>query len=170
MLVLSLSVPPCNPNQFLLGVKKKFDASACYLERSLFKLVVTLCVDTRRSSSTQHFHLLVSEYKGHWALWKVEISQQKTPSPSLPQRQAGVGFRLFLQGDKLTFLLNKEPIISSTFISMEKVSGTMMRTWWGLEMMRLCVRAHFPGESSVCSDATAHVNFIFESGKVPLQV
>lgn len=168
MLVLSLSVPPWNPSRFLLGVKKKFDASACYLERSLFKLVITLCVDTRRSSSTQHFHLLVWECKGHWALWKVERSQQKTPSPSLLQRRQVWVF--VSSGDKLTSLLNKEPIISSTFISTEKVSGTMMGTWWGLEMMWLCVCVHFPGKSSVCSDATAHVNFIFESVKVPLQV
>lgn len=37
-------------------------------------------------------------------------------------------------------------------------------------MMGLCARVHSPGKNSVCSDATAHVYFIFESVKVPLQV
>lgn len=99
--------------------------------------------------------------------WK-EVSRRHHHQFYCKGRQVWVLF--VSSGDKLTSLLNKEPIISSTFISTEKVSGTTMGTWWGLEMMCLCVRVHFPGKSSVCSDATAHVNFIFESVKVPLQV
>lgn len=57
MLVLSLLVSSCNLSQFVLKEKKEFDASAYYLENKqaqaylnrLFKLVISLCVDTMRT-------------------------------------------------------------------------------------------------------------------------
>lgn len=82
-------------------------------------------MDTRRSSSTQHFHLLVSVLR----TWGSVESGKKSAEDTITKFTAKAGrcgFLFVSSGDKLISLLNKEPIISSTFISMEKVSGNLV--------------------------------------------